>query len=140
LGDTWGVAHDHNNLGAAMVRAGQITEAHDILREHAASAVALGDMELSINYLEAFSLIFAESGDAPRAARLLGASKALRESAELPMAAPDEAILELSISKARGLPDADTWAANVAAGSEFSLDDALADARGKPERWVRMGQ
>jgi len=128
LGDTWGVAHDHNNLGAAMVRAGQITEAHDILREHAASAVALGDMELSINYLEAFSLIFAESGDAPRAARLLGASKALRGSAELPMAAPDEAILELSISKARGLPDASTWAANVAAGSEFSLDDALADA------------
>jgi tetratricopeptide (TPR) repeat protein len=128
LGDTWGVAHDHNNLATAMVRAGQIAEAHDTLREHAVAAIALGDLELSINVIEAFWVVFAESDEAIRAARLLGATTALRESAELPMAAPDVAMLEVSISKVRDRPDADTWAANVATGSAYSLQDALTDA------------
>ena len=140
LGDTWGVAHDHNNLATAMVRAGRIAEAHDTLREHAGAALALGDLELSINVIEAFWVVFAESGEAIRAGRLLGATSALRESAELPMAAPDIAQLEVSISKVRDLPDADTWAANVATGSAYSLQDALADALGDaPTRATTSG-
>lgn len=128
LGDTWGVAHDHNNLAAAMIRAGRITAAHATLRQHAAAAIALGDIELSINVLEALCLVLAELGDASRAARLLGATTALRESSELPISAPDAAMLEVSISKVRDLPDDLTWKKNVAVGSGFSVADALEDA------------
>ncbi|MDQ4038713.1 MAG: tetratricopeptide repeat protein [Actinomycetota bacterium] len=128
LGDTWGVAHDHNNLAAAMVRAGQIAEAHTTLSENAAAAMELGDIDLSINLMETFCIVFAELGDAGRAARLLGATTALRRFVELPLAAPDAEMLEASIGKVRDLPDAQTWQANLEAGSDYSLEAALADA------------
>ncbi|CAN5320221.1 hypothetical protein BH20ACT5_BH20ACT5_16380 [soil metagenome] len=134
-GDPWGMAHDHSNLAAAMVAAGRISEAHDELRQHAAAAVQLGDVELSISVLELFCLVFAESAEVGRAARLLGATGALRESAELPMAAPDAVMLERSISKVRDLPDARTWSHNLATGSAYSMSEALAEAlRDAPAR------
>jgi len=128
LGDPWGVAHDHNNLAAAMMQAGRIADAHEMLRAHAAEAFGLGDVDLNINLIELFCVILAELGDADRAARLLGASSAMRRSAELPMATPDLTLLEASISKVRDLPDAQAWQANLRIGSQCSLEDALADA------------
>ncbi len=128
LGDPWGVATDHCNLAAAMVRTGRTSAAHDTLREHAAAALALGDVELSISVIEVFCMVLAELGDAARTARLLGATTASRRSAQLPMAAPDAAMLEASIGKVRDRADADTWAANVATGSTFLLAEALDDA------------
>lgn len=128
LGDTWGLAHDHSNLAGAMVRAGRIREAHEELREHATAAIALGDVELSINVIELFCVVFAESEDPDRAAMLLGATTALRLSAELPIAAPDAAMLELSISKVRDLPDLDTWRVNQRVGAGYSVQEALACA------------
>ena len=128
LGDTWGVATDHTNLAAAMVQAGRAPEAHETLRQHARASLALGDVELSINLLETWCVVFAELGEPATAARLFGVTTALRRSAEIPIAAPDAVLLERSISKVRDLPDANTWAANVATGSKFSLHDALAEA------------
>ena len=128
LGDTWGVATDHTNLAAAMVQAGRAPEAHETLRQHARASLALGDVELSINLLETWCVVFAELGEPATAARLFGVTTALRRSAEIPIAAPDAVLLERSISKVRDLSDANTWAANVATGSKFSLHDALAEA------------
>lgn len=78
--------------------------------------------------LETFCMVYAELSDAPRAGRLLGAITALRESSELPIAAPDAAMLEAAISKVRDLPDTATWQDNLRIGSDYSLDDGLADA------------
>lgn len=128
LGDTWGMAHDHSNLAGALVAAGRISEAHAALNQHASATVELGDVELSISVLELFCLVFAELSDPARAARLLGATAALRESAELPIAAPDVVMLERSISKVRDRPDGATWTRNVTVGSAYSLKEALADA------------
>ncbi len=128
LDDPWGVATDHSNLAAAMVQAGQVEEAHKTLREHAVDTLALGDLELSISVIETWCLVLAELGDHERAARLLGATTALRGSAEIPIAAADAALLEKSISKVRDLPDPEAWEANVRTGSGLSLADALAQA------------
>jgi predicted ATPase/class 3 adenylate cyclase len=128
LGDAWGVSVGHVNLAAAMIRAGRIPEARDYLRDHGPSAVALSDVDLTINVIELFAMIFAELGDTSPAARLLGAAGAMREKAELPITAPDAAILEKSMGKARSLPDADTWALNVRVGADYSVEDALREA------------
>jgi tetratricopeptide (TPR) repeat protein len=128
LDDPWGVAHDHSNLAFALVRAGRTSDARDTLRGHAATALALGDVELSINVIEAFCVVFAELGDAGRTARLFAATSAMRESAELPRAAPDAELLDASIRKVRDPSDPQVWTADVRTGSVFSLADALADA------------
>ncbi len=132
LGDTWGLAHDHSNLAVALLRAGRHVEAHEILRTNAAAAVALGDVELSISVLEAFCVVFAESGAPDRCARMLGATRSLRAFTELPLAAPDAAMLGASVSKVRDLPDPDTWAVNLQKGADYILEDALADALADP--------
>ncbi|MBA3338687.1 MAG: tetratricopeptide repeat protein [Geodermatophilaceae bacterium] len=130
LGDPWGVAHDHSDLALALLRAGRAAEAYRGLREHAADALAVGDEELSVNVIQTFSLIFAELGDATRSGQLLGVSKALRASAELPISAPDAAMVEASVSKVRDLPDPEIWRANLGAGASYSLQEALATALG----------
>lgn len=76
LGDPWGVATDHSNLAAAMVQAGRIHDAHQTLREHASRTLALGDVELSINLIETWCVVFAELADPAKAARLLGDHRA----------------------------------------------------------------
>ncbi len=111
-----------------MVRAGRVVDALETLREHAATTLALGDVDLSVNMIETFCLVFAEQEDASRAARMLDASRATRRGAEIPIAAPDAEWLEHSVRKVRDLPDPETWRTNVAAGSEFTLQDALYDA------------
>ncbi len=132
LGDPWGLAHDHSNLAVALLRAGRHLEARELLRTNAAAAVGLGDVELSINVLEAFCAVFAELGAAQRSARMLGATTSLRAFNELPIAAPDAELIDASISKVRDLPDPQTWAVNLQKGAGYILDDALADALADP--------
>lgn len=132
LGDPWGLACDHSNLAVALLRAGRHLEAKELLRTNAAAAVGLGDVELSINVLEAFCVVFAELGAAQRSARMLGATTSLRAFNESPIPAPDAELLDASISKVRDLPDPQTWAANLQKGAGYLLGDALADALADP--------
>ncbi len=128
LGDAWGEGIDNINLVGAMLAADRLHEARDHLLANAAPAIVLGDVELSINIIELFAMVFAESGDAPGAARMLGAAQAMRTKADLPIAAPDAAMLEQSIGKVRSQPDTRTWDINRDVGAGYSVDDALSDA------------
>jgi predicted ATPase/class 3 adenylate cyclase len=130
LGDAWGESIDNINLVRAMLMADRLHEARRHLLVNAAPAIVIGDIELSINVIELFAMVFAELDDAPAAARMLGAAQAMRGKAELPITAPDAATLERCIDKVRSRPDPRTWEANLGVGASYSVEAALADATG----------
>lgn len=132
LGDTWAEAVDHVNLAGAMLRSGDVRQAYQRLVDNGPGAVALGDVDLTVSVVEMFCMVLAELGDVASAARLLGAATAMRGKAELPLPAPDAAMLEKSIGRVRRLPDAATWDHNVRVGTDYSVDDALAEALNGP--------
>jgi len=127
-GDAWGLGVDDVNLASLMLRGGRVEEAHEQLRQNASATVALGDPELTADVLALFCAVFAERGEAERAALLLGAVESLRRQAELPMTAPDAAVLAISVDKVRELPTATAWETSVRRGSTCSAEEALAEA------------
>ncbi len=90
--------------------------------------MALGDPDLTADVLAIFCCVFAEYGDAKRAATLLGAMEALRRQAELPISEPDATVLARSLDKVRSEPPSDGWQRDVDRGPTYSVQDALADA------------
>jgi predicted ATPase/class 3 adenylate cyclase len=124
LGDTWGVAADRINLVGALVHDGRAEEARRDLSGVARETVALGDVELTVNVLELFAMIFAELADPVRAARLLGAAEAMRRRAELPIAAADAALLQRSIGRVRSAAG-ENWERDAETGAGYTLDTAL---------------
>ena len=133
LGDVWGAAADRINLVGVLVHEGRTEEAYRDLRDIARSTVDLGDVELTVNVLELFAAIFACEGDARTAARMLGASQALREQAELPIAAIDAAMLERSIGRVRPA-DGTEWERDLRTGAGWTVDEALQEAQRTPVR------
>ena len=127
LGDTWGVATDQINMVAVLVQDDRTEEAYRTLRAIASSTVALGDVELTVNLIELFAMVFADFDDARRAAHMLGAAQAMRAQAELPIAAVDAAMLARSISRVRP-DDCRDWDRDVEAGAGLTVDQVLAEA------------
>ncbi|EYR64959.1 hypothetical protein N866_00655 [Actinotalea ferrariae CF5-4] len=131
LQDAWGQGADHINLVGSLLRARRTSEAHAHLREHAASAVALNDLEITIDVLDLFAVVHALRGDAHRAARLIGASAELREQADLSMAPVDAAWVEEAIGPVREATGTEAWRQAMEAGRgrgvAAALDEALAD-------------
>ena len=128
LGNVWGCAVIQANLVAAMLRAGRPDDAYASLRGRAAEIVGLGDIELTIDVIELLASVFAQLGDAARAARLAGTAEALREQAGMPIRGPDAELLEEYISVARDLVSAQTWEEHRTAGRARNVQEALADA------------
>jgi predicted ATPase/class 3 adenylate cyclase len=128
LGNVWGCAVIQANLASAMLRAGQADDAYASLRAGAADIVGLGDIELTIDVIELFASVFAQRGDAARAARLLGTAEALRDQAGMPIRAPDAELLEGFLAVARDSVSAREWDEHRTAGRARSAQDALADA------------
>ena len=130
LGDAWGQAADHVNLAGAMLRSGDVDLAQDKLAQHAASAIALGDVDITVDVIGLLCAAHALRRDAGRAARLLGAMQTMRDQAELPLPPPDAAWLESVLAGVRDQPNAPSWGRNLAVGASYSVEDALADALG----------
>ena len=78
--------------------------------------------------IELLASVFAQLGDATRAARLVGTAEALREQAGMPIRGPDAELLEGFISVARDLVSAGTWEEHRTAGRARNVQEALADA------------
>ena len=116
-----------------LVHEGRAEEAYRDLRDIARPTVDLGDVELTVNVLELFAAIFACSGDARRAARMLGASQAMRAKAELPIAAIDAAMLERSIGRVRP-EDGTEWDRDLRTGAGWTIEEALEEAHRTPVR------
>lgn len=127
-GDAWALGVDDVNLAGLLLAGGRLEEAHQQLRRHAAAAVALGDPALTADVIGLFCSVFAERGDAERAARLLGAVESLRQQAELPMTTAEALALAGSVDKVRALPTAECWEANVSTGSAYGIEAALDEA------------
>jgi predicted ATPase/class 3 adenylate cyclase len=122
-GDAWGIAADHLNLGGVLLRAGRLDEAEAVLERHGADVAAMGDVELTIDVVELFAVLHARRGDDTRAAQLLGATRRMREEAELPMPEPDAAWLESVIAPVR--ERATDWAGQMRAGRRLGAEDAV---------------
>ncbi len=101
LDDPWGLAIDHANLVEALLNGEGPERAYEELREVAPRAVALGDIDLSIDVIETSAAIWAGLGHGPRAATLLGAAEKQRRIAGIPRAAPDQQHLDRFIEPAR---------------------------------------
>jgi tetratricopeptide (TPR) repeat protein len=127
LDDTWGVAADRINLVSVLLHEDRAAEAVRELRTIARPTVELGDVELTINVIELFACGFARQDDAPRAARMLGASQAMRRQAELPITSVDAAMIERHIRCARPT-DTTAWDADLRAGAGWTVDQALEEA------------
>jgi tetratricopeptide (TPR) repeat protein len=128
LGRTWASAVVRANLAGALLRAGRVQEAYGSLREHAAGMLAFGDIELTIDVLELLASAFAQLGDPPRAAWLLGSAEALREQAGMPRAVPDRELLAEFTGAARAAVSAAVWDEQYQAGRAVTPAEALAAA------------
>ncbi|UOY02377.1 ATP-binding protein [Blastococcus sp. PRF04-17] len=128
LGDDWAVVADQLNIAAALLQLGRTTEAYETARAVADEAVALEDPDMTIALLELLAWAFAGLGDPRRAALMLGAATALRESADLPIDPPDAALLERSLQPVRRPGDEEAWAADLVAGAQAPMDELLAEA------------
>ncbi len=71
---------------------------------------------MSVSLLELFAVAFAGLDDPVRAAHMLGAATAMRDTLELPLDPPDAALLERGVGPARDRIDPDRWRADVEAG------------------------
>jgi hypothetical protein len=111
-----------------MLRAGQAEQAYRSLQGQAASIVALGDIELTINVIELFACLFAQRAEQTPAARLAGSADALREQAEMPRTGPDAELLEFSLAGVRDSVGAESWREQHTAGPRLSAEDALTEA------------
>jgi tetratricopeptide (TPR) repeat protein len=126
LGNQWGIAEVLNNLGQTALRQGRIDEARkhhaeslDIAREienHQGVAMALGS----------FGLLASADGDLARAARLLGASKALHNLISAPAPSDTQAELDLTLERIIKEMGERTFAEAWAEGQAMPLEHAIA--------------
>jgi predicted ATPase/class 3 adenylate cyclase len=127
LKDRWAEACDRVNRAAARISAGQIDAAHQDLRDVSSDALAVDDVDLTIGLIELLAMLWGESGDVRRSARLLGASEAMREQANLPRPPPDSAHLSRSLSANKSKVSEDIWSSYVNEGRMLSGEQAIAE-------------
>ncbi len=127
LNDRWAEACDRVNRAAARISAGQIDAAYQDLRDVTSDALAVNDIDLTIGLIELLAMLWGESGDARRSARLYGTSETMRQQANLPRPPPDAAHLERSLAKSRSTVSDDVWSSYVNEGRLLSREEAIAE-------------
>ena len=125
LDDPWGVAINQLNRASALLHAEGPDPAGALVDEIADDVLALDDLELSIDMVETMAAIQAGTGNAERAAGLLGTADATREAAGMPRPATDDALLERFVGPARAEVAPARWAAAYRRGRSDSIADAV---------------
>ena len=87
----------------------------------------MNDIDLTIGLIELLAMLWGESGDARRSARLYGTSETMRQQANLPRPPPDAAHLERSLAKSRSTVSDDVWSSYVNEGRLLSREEAIAE-------------
>lgn len=128
LGESADGAAARGNLALALLELGRIEEAADVGAQALAAAIDASDPLLATDCLEVMAAVEARLGNHGAAARLLGASEALRERTGLELE-PLERALHDRTSQLLGnaLSDSELRAAWTQ-GAEMDLGDALGDA------------
>jgi tetratricopeptide (TPR) repeat protein len=127
LKDSWAEACDRVNRAAARISAGQIDAAQQDLRDVSSDVLAVDDVDLTIGLIELLAMLWGESGDVRRSARLLGTSEAMREQANLPRPPPDSAHLSRSLSPSRSKVSEDIWSGYMNEGRLLSGEQAITE-------------
>lgn len=127
LDDPWGVAINQSNLVVALLYTEGPQRAYEELRAVARDAVALGDIELSIDVLETSAAIWAGLGRPERAATSLGAAEQQRTVSGIPRADPNQQYLDRFIEPARESLAEPVWTTAYQRGTSLSLEDAVAE-------------
>jgi predicted ATPase/class 3 adenylate cyclase len=125
LGDPWGIYADHVNIATSLVVAGDPDQAGQVLQEHGAGALALGDTDLSLEVVESLALVCVAAGLDDVAGRLLGAARTSRASAGLPKLGPELERFETLVAPLRERLG-DRWEETLAEGDPLTLDAAFA--------------
>jgi hypothetical protein len=125
--DPWGVAIDRANLVTALLYAEGPEAAYRQLVEVAPEAIALGDIELSLDVVDSFSAVWAAAGEGERSATMLGAADSQRRQAGIPRTEPDQVLIDRFIVPTRQATDASLWEAAYARGGTLSIEAAVAE-------------
>jgi predicted ATPase len=104
---------------------GLLTDAHQQMRLLIPEATRLATGELLLGAAEILGVISADRGDYRPAARLLGASDALRERTEMPRDPITVADMQKSLGKARAALTSDEWTHEYQRGHGMSVENAL---------------
>lgn len=138
--DPWGVAIDRANLVTALLHAEGPVPAYRELVEVAPAAIALGDIELSIDVLDSFAAVWAAADEGERSAIMLGAADTQRRRAGIPRTGPDRALLDRFVAPAREATETGRWDDAYARGSTLSIEEAVAEgSRGDGALHARAG-
>jgi predicted ATPase/DNA-binding SARP family transcriptional activator len=129
IGYKEGVAWSLNLLGLVRQREGDAARAAEYLTESLEGHVELGDRWRAAGLLEALAGLAAQQGEHGLAARLFGASDALREQIGAPVPTCDRAAHDRGLAAARAGADASDFAAAWSEGRAMSLKQAAAQAR-----------
>jgi non-specific serine/threonine protein kinase len=128
LGDHDQVALCLNNLGVIARRRGDLSQSEAFLREALVGAWKLGDPHRCATVLESLAETAVAIGRPERAARLLGAATAVRETVGVPIDAYDQAREEQEMAPAQEALGQEQWAATYTSGRALSLEQAVAEA------------
>ena len=128
LDDPWGVAINQCNLVVALLHSEGPERALQALRDVAAGALALGDIEFSLDLVDTSAAIWAGLGDAEQAATLLGTAETQRELAGIPRPDPDQHHLDRFVASARRSLSDQAWRAAFDRGALLTVDEAVSRA------------
>jgi non-specific serine/threonine protein kinase len=133
-GDRGSVALALMNLGWVARKRGEVAQAKALLHEALALFRELGDPRRCAEGLEELAAtagVAEPAGQGERAARLLGAAAAVRETLGAPPPPEERAETEQGVAAARAALGEERWAAAFAAGQALTLEQAIAEALGE---------
>jgi len=115
-----------SDLGHALRRSGELTEAESIYRDVIGDWYRLGNRSAVANQLESFAFIALARTEARRAARLLGAAQQVRSSTGAQMLPFEVIEYDESMASLRAALDESTLSEEWAAGAQLTVEQAIA--------------
>ena len=128
MGNRWGVALITGNLGIVALDRGHLSQASDLLRESLTALQEMGDRWAVATLLDGPARVAVTLGQAARAARIFGATAALRERIGAPLKGPFRSGSAHNLALVRAALGEEEFAAAWAVGSAMTPEEAVAEA------------
>jgi predicted ATPase len=128
LGEKTGIAESLRILGSIMNRQNEHESSRKMLAESIALSHDTGNKAQVVECLEEFARSACMKGEAKRAARLLGATEAIRNEMKIPIPPPYRADHQHDLSLAQSTLGEKTFTQEYAQGGKLTLEEAVAYA------------
>lgn len=139
MGDLYGLTMSLAGLAAAARLAGNFTRALSLMQEVLQLVRQSGDPRQIAEKLEYTANVYGAAGQGSKAARLLGAAAATRETDGTPQPPIEGTATNRAVATSRTALGEDAWAAAYAAGQALSLEEAIAEALGEEKAPQAVG-